>query len=179
MNLLVDNQRATNIIQSLRSIFFDRKIGVERIDVKDLIEAVLKIAQPEIQSKNIQVILKLSSSTLVNINRAEVQQVILNLINNAIQALSDSDAYPRTLKVESRNVSEGVEMLFIDNGSGIPIDKQSHLFELLADSNKKSGMGLGLWLCQHIVSRHGGHIQYKDVPEGGAQFIVLLLADKE
>jgi signal transduction histidine kinase len=177
--LLVDNQRASNIIQSLRSIFLDRKIGVERIDIKDLIDTVLKIAQPEIQSKNIQVILKLSSSTLVDINRSEVQQVILNLINNAIQALSDSHASSRTLKIESRDVSEGVEILFIDNGPGIPADKQPHLFELLADSNKKSGMGLGLWLCQHIVSRHGGHIQYEDAPDGGAQFIVLLLAAKK
>jgi signal transduction histidine kinase len=83
------------------------------------------------------------------------------------------------LKIESRDVSEGVEILFIDNGSGIPADKQLHLFELLADSNKKSGMGLGLWLCQHIVSRHGGHIQYEDAPDGGAQFIVLLLAAKK
>ena len=172
--LLSDNQRAANIIRSLRSIFSDGKIGAEQVEVGELIESVLKITKPEIQSKNIQVVLRLSSSTPLNVNRAEIQQVILNLINNATQALTDSLATPKTLKIESYDVAEGVEILVIDNGLGIPAEAQSHLFELLAGSHKKSGMGLGLWLCQHIVSRHGGHIRYEDATGGGAQFVIFL-----
>ncbi len=177
--LLSDNQRAANIIRSLRSIFSEGRIGAEQIEVIELIESVLKITKPEIQSKNIQVVLRVSSSALVNVNRAEIQQVFLNLINNATQALADSDATPRILKIESYNVSRGVEILIVDNGPGISADAQPHLFELLAGSDKKSGMGLGLWLCQHIVSRHGGHIHYEDAPDGGAQFVVFLPATQE
>ncbi|MBU3600989.1 sensor histidine kinase [Polynucleobacter sp. AM-25C3] len=172
--LLSDNQRAANIIRSLRSIFSDGKMGAEQVEVGVLIESVLKITKPEIQSKNIQVVLRLSSSTLIDVNRAEIQQVILNLINNATQALTDSLANPKTLKIESYDVAEGVEILVIDNGLGIPAEAQSHLFELLAGSNKKSGMGLGLWLCQHIISRHGGYIRYEDASGGGAQFVIFL-----
>jgi signal transduction histidine kinase len=172
--LLSDNQRAANIIRSLRSIFSDGKMGAEQVEVGVLIESVLKITKPEIQSKNIQVVLRLSSSTLIDVNRAEIQQVILNLINNATQALTDSLANPKTLKIESYDVAEGVEILVIDNGLGIPAEAQSHLFELLAGSNKKSGMGLGLWLCQHIISRHGGYIRYEDATGGGAQFVIFL-----
>jgi signal transduction histidine kinase len=105
-----------------------------------------------------------------------MQQVILNLFTNAIQALNESVANPKILCVESRYAQGGVEILISDNGSGIPAEMQDHLFELLSDSNKRSGMGLGLWLCHHIVSRHGGHIRYQDAPSGGAQFIVFLPA---
>ncbi|MBU3612013.1 sensor histidine kinase [Polynucleobacter sp. MG-27-Goln-C1] len=172
--LLSDNQRAANIIRSLRSIFSDGKIGAEQVELGELIESVLKITKPEIQSKNIQVVLSLSSSVLVNVNRTEIQQVLLNLINNAIQALAESPSTAKTLKIESHDVVEGVEMLITDNGLGIPVETQSHLFELLAGSNKKSGMGLGLWLCQHIIARHGGSIRYEDAPGSGAQFAIFL-----
>ena len=172
--LLSDNQRAANIIRSLRSIFSDGKIGAEQLDLDELSEAVLKITKPEIQSKNIQVVLSLSSNTLVNINRTEIQQVVLNLINNAIQALAESRSNAKTLKIESHDVADGVEILITDNGPGIPMEAQSHLFELLADSNKKTGMGLGLWLCRHIITRHGGNIEYQDAKGGGAQFGIFL-----
>ena len=172
--LLSDNQRAAAIIKSLRSIFSDEKIVVEQVDLSELIESVLKIAKPEIQAKNIQIVLGLKSTSLVIASRGELQQVILNLINNAIQALSSSSAKPRTLQIESEDVSDGVEIRFIDNGSGVSKDAKSHLFELFANNNKKMGMGLGLWLCQHIITRHGGSIQYRDGMAGGAQFIVFL-----
>lgn len=177
--LLADNQRATNIIQSLRSIFSDGKIGVERINIVELIESILKITKPEIQAKNIQVALDLSSRSAINVNRGEIQQVLLNLINNAIQALSESTRSSRMLRIESRDVSGGIQLLISDNGGGVPIDAQMHLFELLSNSNKRSGMGLGLWLCQHIVSRHGGRIRYEDAPSGGAQFTVFLPSTQE
>jgi signal transduction histidine kinase len=177
--LLADNQRASNIIQSLRSIFSDGKIGVERIDIKELIEAVLQIAKPEILGKNIQVILRLDSSSYININRGEIQQVLLNLINNSIQALSVSAQSARTLEIQSQDVSSGIQFTVTDSGGGVPVESQSHLFELLSSSNKRSGMGLGLWLCHHILSRHGGRIHYEDAPGGGARFIVFLPAIHE
>jgi C4-dicarboxylate-specific signal transduction histidine kinase len=177
--LLSDNQRASNIIRSLRSIFSDGKVGAEQTEFDELIESVLKITKPEIASKNIQVVLKLASGTWANVNRAEIQQVLLNLINNATQALTDSGANPRTLQIECSGVSRGVQILIIDNGPGIPAKAQSHLFELLTSSSKRSGMGLGLWLCQHIVSRHGGHLRYQNAPGGGAQFTIFLPSIQE
>lgn len=176
--LLSDNQRASNIIRSLRSIFSDGKVGAEQTEFGELIESVLKITKPEIASKNIQVVLKLASGTWANVNRAEIQQVLLNLINNVTQALADSGTMPRTLQIECSGVPGGVQILIIDNGPGIPADAQSHLFELLT-SNKRSGMGLGLWLCQHIVSRHGGHLRYQNAPDGGAQFTLFLPSIQE
>ena len=58
-----------------------------------------------------------------------------------------------------------------DSGPGVPLDKQSHLFELL-NSDKATGMGVGLWLCAHIMSNAGGKISYQDAADGGAKFML-------
>ena len=174
--LLDDNKRAANIIQSLRSIFSDGRIGEDRVDVNELLESVLKIANPDIYAKNIQVILRLASSLHININRSEMQQVFLNLINNAIQALHGAERTTKAITILTQDVSGGVEVVMEDNGTGIDAHSKAHLFELLTKSEKESGMGLGLWLCQHIVSRHGGSIRYEDASAGGARFIVFLPA---
>lgn len=172
--LLTDNQRAASIIQSLRSIFSDEKISIELLDSSEVIHSVLKIAKSEIQAKQIHVALNLSASTLVNMNRSEMQQVVLNLINNAIQALLATSESQKILSIESRDVTDGIEITVSDNGSGVCRADQTQLFQLLSSNNKKAGMGLGLWLCQHIVARHSGRICYQDAPGGGAQFIIFL-----
>lgn len=172
--LLSDNQRAAAIIRSLRSIFSDGKIGVEQVDINELIESVLKITNPEIHVKNIQVQLRLEAKSFIHANRSEIQQVLLNLINNAIQGLSEGAQKSKVIQIETGDVGDGVQVIVADNGSGIDAKMQSHLFELLSESSKKTGMGLGLWLCQHIISRHGGAIRYQDAPLGGAQFIFTL-----
>lgn len=171
--LLFDNQRAANIIKSLRAIFSESQLDAERVDLNELIDLVLQITKPEIQSKNIQIVLKSGSNVIANVNRGEVQQVILNLINNAIQALEDSSQTHRKMTIETQAQSNGLEFSIADNGEGVSVEHQSHLFELLSGS-KKTGMGLGLWLCQHIVTRHGGRIRYEGAIGGGAQFRVFL-----
>ena len=172
--LLIDNQRAANIIKSLRAIFSDQKIRSEEVDVNDLIQSVLEIANPQVHAKNIQIVLHLTSTSLIKVSRSEIQQVILNVINNAIEALSEFDGPNKKVLIETRDAEDGVELIFSDNGNGVDPDAQPHLFELFNGSNKKTGMGLGLWLCRHIITRHGGCMQYQDAPGGGAQFTVFL-----
>jgi signal transduction histidine kinase len=60
-----------------------------------------------------------------------------------------------------------------DNGPGIPKDRQAQIFELTS-SGKRSGMGLGLWLCKQIVSRNGGSITHQNIPDGGTRFLIQL-----
>ena len=79
-----------------------------------------------------------------------------------------------------RNVTKNVTAVVTvaDNGDGIPEASQKQLFELLS-SSKSSGMGLGLWLCKHIVTRHGGSIVFEPNPGGGAKFLVRFPVDSE
>ncbi|MBU3565773.1 sensor histidine kinase [Polynucleobacter sp. MWH-HuK1] len=171
--LLSDNQRAAGIIRSLRSIFSDDKVGSSKIDLAELIEVVLNITKPEITAKSIQIVLSVEPHLLVQANRGEIQQVLLNLVNNAIQALITSSQPFKKLMIEARHVEGGVLLTVADNGDGIPESLQNQLFELLS-STKTSGMGLGLWLCKHIITRHGGSIEFVPNDSGGAKFIVTL-----
>lgn len=171
--LLQDNQRAANIIRTLRSVFADEVGDLANIDLGEIINDVLHITQPELVSKKIQVNKSIETDLIVQTNRSEIQQVLLNLINNAIQALASSQQPNKKIWIEGGFTEFGVELSIADNGDGISSQAQSNLFELLADSKKK-GMGLGLWLCKHIVMRHGGTISFEPHPEGGAKFIIKL-----
>ena len=175
-SLLSDNQRAANIIKSLRSIFSDEQSEANTVDIGNVIESVLNIAKPEIAAKNIQVQLRVEENLLASANRSEIQQVVLNIMNNAIQALASSTHVPKLLTIHGTRLNNLVQVSIGDNGDGIPKDMQAQIFELLA-STKRNGMGLGLWLCKHIVMRHGGNIWFESSQENGAKFIFTLPAE--
>ena len=172
-SLLADNQRAANIIRTLRSVFADEKIDATKVNLGDLIDDVLRIASPEIKSKQIHVELTIAPSLILHTNRSEIQQVLLNLLNNAIQALNSSSQAHKKIVIEGRHTVNGIEISIADNGDGISAETQAHLFELLAESQKQ-GMGLGLWLCKHIIMRHGGSIWFEPHATGGAKFLFQL-----
>jgi len=171
--LLADNQRAANIIRSLRSIFLEEKVASKKVDVGELLQTVLNIAKAEITSQKIQITLQLEPNLIANVTAGEIQQVLLNLINNAIQVLAASSGPDRVLIIQGRHIDGSIQISIADNGDGVSPEVQEHLFELLS-STKKSGMGLGLWLCKHIITRHGGTIWHETSGDGGAKFIFQL-----
>ena len=172
-SLLSDNQRAASIIKSLRSVFADEKLASAKVDIAQLIDLVLTIARPEIAKQNIQMVLKLEDSLVVTANKGELQQVLLNLVNNAIDALKSSEQPSKQITIRGERSSSGVQISIADNGSGIDAEVQTHMFELLS-TTKGSGMGIGLWLCKHIVMRHGGSIWFESAPGKGTTFFVSL-----
>ncbi|MDO9025996.1 ATP-binding protein, partial [Zwartia sp.] len=117
--------------------------------------------------------LHLLSPTISRVNAPEIQQVVLNLLNNAIQALSQTPHEPKEITVETAREGDKNILTIADNGKGVPKERQTKLFEL-ASGSQHNGMGLGLWLCKQIVSRNSGTISYVDGPSGGARFIVKL-----
>ena len=174
-SLEADNQRAASIVRSLRSIFTEGEANPEPVQLADSISKVLHIVKPELKSKNIQIQLGVEEDCFVRINQSEIEQVLLNLINNASQALASLSTLQRHITIEANRVDQSIQLSVADNGAGVPIEFKSQLFELL-NTTKKTGMGLGLWLCKHIVTRYGGSIHYEDVMGGGARFVVKLPA---
>jgi C4-dicarboxylate-specific signal transduction histidine kinase len=112
---------------------------------------------------------------MVMVNPSEIEQVILNLMNNALQALANSGTLQRRITIEAIKSGQLIRLTVSDNGDGVATEFKPQLFELLS-TTKQSGMGLGLWLCKHIVTRYGGSIYYEDVAGGGAIFVVELPA---
>ena len=171
--LLTDNERAASIIRSLKGIFSDQKVEVESVVYSRLLHSIASILNPELAAKNIQLDLNIDPELSIVGNRDELRQVMLNLVGNSIQALSASNKFPKIISIKGRYIAESIEISVTDNGMGVPEKAQEQLFELLTNSKSK-GMGLGLWLCKHIISRHGGKISYQNSKEGGAEFVMTL-----
>jgi C4-dicarboxylate-specific signal transduction histidine kinase len=172
-SLEADNHRAATIVKSLRSIFTESDSSAEKVQLGNLISKVLDIVKPELKSKNIQIQLRVDEQLTVIVNPAEIEQVILNLMNNAVQALANSGTLQRRIAIEAIKSGQLVRLSISDNGDGVSAEFKSHLFELLS-TTRQSGMGLGLWLCKHIITRYGGTIFYEDAVSGGATFVFEL-----
>jgi signal transduction histidine kinase len=170
-SLANDNHRAATIVKSLRSIFSEDKTQSENVHISELVANVLNIVKPELKFNNIKVEEKINTQVIVKVNAAEVIQVLLNLLNNAIQALGESSKANRVITLEVFHDIDFVEISVTDNGNGVMPEYQPQLFELL-NSTKKTGMGLGLWLSRHIVTRHKGSIHYENAVGGGARFVI-------
>jgi len=170
-SLEADNRRAATIVKSLRSIFTEGESNAQEVQLGDLIAKVLDIVRPELKSKNIQIQLRVDDDLVIMVNPSEIEQVILNLVNNAAQALAKSGTLQRRIAIEATQVGEAVRLSVSDNGPGVPADFKPHLFELLS-TTKQTGMGLGLWLCKHIITRYSGSIHYEDAVGGGAKFVI-------
>jgi len=166
-----DNKRAATIVKSLRSIFTEGESNAQEVQLGDLIVKVLDIVKPELKSKNIQIQLRVDDGLLIKVNPAEIEQVMLNLVNNAAQALANAGTLQRCIAIEAIKAGQLVRLTVSDNGNGVPVEFKAHLFELLS-TTKQTGMGLGLWLCKHIVTRYSGSIHYEDAIGGGAKFVV-------
>jgi len=168
-----DNKRAATIVKSLRSIFTEGDSSSDEVELGGLISKVLDIVKPELKSKNIQIQIRVDDDLLIRVNASEIEQVILNLLNNAIQALANFGGLTRRISIEAIRTGKTANLSISDNGLGVPVEFKPHLFELLS-TTKQTGMGLGLWLCKHIVTRYSGSIEYEDLAGGGARFVVEL-----
>jgi C4-dicarboxylate-specific signal transduction histidine kinase len=172
-----DNKRAATIVQSLRSIFTEGESNAHEVRCGDLISKVLDIVKPELKNSDIQIQLRVEDGLMIRVNSSDIEQVILNLINNTAQALAISETLPRCIDIEAIKAGDLVQFNVSDNGPGVSSEFKPQLFELLS-TTKQAGMGLGLWLCKHIVTRYGGSIHYEDVLGGGARFVVKLPSAK-
>jgi C4-dicarboxylate-specific signal transduction histidine kinase len=138
-----------------------------------LISKVLDIVKPELKSCAIQMQLSVNAGLMIRVNSSDIEQVILNLVNNSAQALVISETLPRCIAIKAIKVGDSVQLSVSDNGLGVLPEFKPQLFELLS-TTKQAGMGLGLWLCKHIITKYGGSIHYEDVLGGGARFVVEL-----
>lgn len=176
-DLQKDNNRAAAIVRSLRSMFMENDASVVNTDLSIVIDRVMEIVRPEFQAKQIQSILSIEDHLMINAYPGELEQVLLNLINNAIQAMSDPEIKERKLWIDAKAYDSIVKLSIADRGKGVPQAFVPQLFELLT-TTKEAGMGLGLWLCKYILDRHEGSIRYEVAPSGGARFVIELPTSK-
>jgi C4-dicarboxylate-specific signal transduction histidine kinase len=164
-----DVWRAGEFIRRMRSLLRKHEFKTERIEVKDLVEAVNELLHGALISHKAQLRVDVAPDLpLVSGDPIHLQQVLLNLILNALEAMIDCPPSERQVTVRATtNPSLGVEVMVTDQGPGFPGWKLSRLFEPFS-TTKKSGMGMGLAICQTIIQAHRGHISAENNPNRGA-----------
>lgn len=150
-------------------------------DIKNLIEDVLFSVKPQKQFSNIKFATNFDTETPhLLIDVGQIQQVLLNLLNNAADAISKQERKDGVITISTKYRPEpGVVQIKVkDNGSGIPVEFLDRIFEPRF-TTKKDGHGFGLVTCEKIVKNHGGSISVDSTSGKGAKFKVELLVKKE
>jgi two-component system sensor kinase FixL len=161
--------RAGQIVRRLRDFMSTGETERRVESLQQLINEANALALVGSREHGIDVQLKLDpAADKVLVDRIQIQQVLVNLIRNAIDAMIDSDA--RCLTLQTRRDGEGlVEVVVDDTGSGISEAVAPQLFQPFVTS-KQSGMGIGLSICRTIVEAHGGRIWFEPGAKGGTAF---------
>jgi len=172
-------ERRTNVVQDeLRrlSLLLDdflnlakaRRLEPVECDAYALLEEVVELRRPEIESQGIEFIEDFAPASCALVaERDRLKQVVNNLITNAVEAVSDSSR--PTIRITSRMLGEGRwEVAICDNGPGIPVDVAERAFESFV-TTKEAGTGLGLAIVKRIVDLHGGSATLTPLPEGGTR----------
>jgi C4-dicarboxylate-specific signal transduction histidine kinase len=170
-----DAHRASEVIQSVRSIFKKAPQQGAAVDVNDVVLEVLALVHGELINYRILVKSDLPRQLpQVRADRVQLQQVILNLITNAVEAMSSVQDRSRVLSVASRTQDPGSVLITVqDTGPGIDPDRRDRIFDAFF-STKASGMGMGLFICRSIIESHGGRLWATAAEPHGAIFHLLL-----
>lgn len=166
-----DTKRAGSIVKVLRSIFLEETPEFTAINASAVLMDLIPIIEAELKAKKIQLTLNVDKKIQLKLSKTEFQQLILNILNNAIEALSSINQEIKIISIEAKQTQVVTEISISDNGPGISAAIRGGIFELLT-GDKKAGMGLGLWLCNYIMLRNGGKISVEESAMGGAKLVM-------
>jgi len=164
-----DEQRAVSVIERMSVMLKRRELQLETLAVDQLISEVAKLLNTEIQTRHASLRIDIAGELpKVYGDRVHLQQVILNLLLNSLDALNGKSEEQRQIVIRASQTTDGmVEFVVVDHGTGVAPEQLPHLFEPFY-TTKKNGTGIGLAISKTIVEMHGGEIMAKNNPDGGA-----------
>jgi PAS domain S-box-containing protein len=169
--IISDAHRAGDVVRSVRALASKSGPEMTELDINDAIREVLILMRSELHRHDVLLKTQLSGGLEPVIgDRVQLQQIVLNLILNAIEAMSAALRRPRVLRVRSRTYgSHHVLVAVEDSGPGLTPDAMNRLFDPFF-TTKASGMGMGLSICRSIVVTHGGRLWASPPSPGGTVF---------
>jgi signal transduction histidine kinase len=169
--------RLENIMKHFLSLAGPSALDLHPVEITKVVGHVCELLRPEAATRNIELVVSLPEALpLVPADSAQLTQVLVNLVINAIQAVERNGRVEVTAGLGEKDGALTLKVR--DTGPGIPADKQSAIFEPFF-TTKPEGSGLGLWIVQQIITAHGGVVETFNAAGGGAVFAVHLPAQKK
>jgi signal transduction histidine kinase len=183
--ILKGSQRAAVIISSMLGFARNEVTTREVIDLVALVEEVLILTEKDLSKHQVQIERKFQGRPKAPVVRGQIEQILINLIINARQAMPRGGKL--TIEVRDNSQTQMAEVRISDTGVGIPPDQLRLIFEAFyttkePDEDGHGGSGLGLSVCRQIIEQHHGRIRVESVVGKGSKFIVKLplkLADEQ
>jgi len=170
-DIRADDQRAGDVIDRMRALLKRHVFDTQLLDLAELVGDVAKLAQPDAATRHVKLTVNLPADLPpVRGDRVHLQQVLLNLILNGIDALNRAGPGNRRVTVSARvDAARTVEIAVSDTGHGIAAEKLAHVFDPFF-TTKPDGMGMGLPISRTIVESHGGRLWAENNNDTGATF---------
>jgi len=174
-DIVSDDKRAGEIVHSIRDIVGKTVREPEKLHLNETVREIMSLVNSEMLERKISLIERLQTDIpYIYGNRVQIQQVILNLLMNAMNAVTMSVSESRKIMISTNYLEhEGITLRVSDSGPGIKADKLETIFDSF-ETYKTSGFGIGLSICKAIAKKHNGKIWAENRPEGGAVFIFRL-----
>jgi C4-dicarboxylate-specific signal transduction histidine kinase len=177
--IIGDTKRAGEVIRNLRELYRDQKVEFLPIEMNTILNEITKLLHSEFVMQHVVLQTKYGSSLpMIGGNKIQIQQVMVNLIMNGIQAMIGMDSGERKILITSSSDANEVKVFVADRGKGINPDIIDRIFEPLA-TWKPGGTGMGLAISNSIIKAHGGRMMAENRREGGARVGFALPVIKE
>jgi signal transduction histidine kinase len=173
-DILRDDRRAGEVIRRMRSLLQKAPFEPKNFDLNDLVRETLGVLSALAVGRKVELTSSITQNELPILgDRIQIQQVILNLVVNGIDAMSETPAENRVINIRTACAEKFAELSVSDRGPGIPEDKLKEVFQPFFTS-KAEGMGMGLSIARTIVEAHHGEIWAKNRVHDGASFRIRL-----
>jgi PAS domain S-box-containing protein len=174
-HMIGEGRRASEIVRRIRTLTRKAAPRKTQLELNDVINDVVSLVQRELLNHRVSLRLKLASDLPPLLgDRVQLQQVLINLVINGIQAMADIGDDPRELLIESHRDDDGHVVVAVqDSGPGIDPENANRLFDAFF-TTKADGMGMGLSICRSIIEAHGGKVSASNNAGRGARFRLSL-----
>ncbi|HRI17598.1 MAG TPA: ATP-binding protein, partial [Burkholderiaceae bacterium] len=175
-DIIAADHRAAQVIRRLGALFRRGEPQFASLDVNELVRDTLELTRDDLLARHVRVVEDLAPELpRIDGDRVQLQQMLLNLVVNAGDAMADTAPDEREVTVTTSSVAEGVRICIADRGPGIAAEDAQRIFDPFW-STKASGMGVGLAICRSIASAHHGDLTATSGAAGGAVFCAVLPA---
>ena len=173
-DILQDDRRAGEVIRRMRSLLKKAPFELKNLDLNDVVRDTVEFLSALAIARKVELFSVITPDALLILgDRIQLQQVILNLVVNGIEAMEDTPTENRIITIRTSRVENFAELSVSDRGPGIPEGKLKEVFEPFYTS-KAEGMGMGLSIARTIIEAHHGLISAKNRDHGGASFRIRL-----